>query len=116
MLMIFQHSDQGWAEIMRVASPPYRDIGRSFDAFDYLISPPDDGGGWFLVEKHLPATCISTMSGIAYSVLRPAGNPLKPKILFTGHDDLSWADEDFGRLSVGADYFELRFHNFVGGK
>ncbi len=112
MLMIFQHSDEGWSEIMRVSSPPYRDVAGSYQAFDYAISPPDSDGDWFLVEKHLPTSCISTLSGIAYSVLRPAANPLRPKVLFTGHGSLSWADEDFGRLSVGADYFEIRFHDF----
>jgi len=112
LLMIFEHDDRGWREIMRVASPPYRDASQSYQAFDYALSQPDDDGDWFLVEKHLPTTCVSTMSGIGYSVLRPTDNPLKPKVLFTGQDFLSWSEEDFGRVSAGTQSFELRFHAF----
>ena len=112
MLLIFQHGDNGWREIMRVASPPYRDIGQAYQAFDYALSQPDDAGDWFLVEKHLPAACESFNASIYYSVMRPGPSALKPRLLFSGHDGIYWGDEDMGRLAAGTDSFELRFHDY----
>jgi len=111
LLMLFAEREDGWSEIMRIQSPPYRDLAHAFDAFDYDISPLDDSGHWFLIEKHLPATCVSVNTVIMYSVARPSLLPSKPRIVFTGHDPIFWGDQDFGRLSVNADGFTVRFHD-----
>ncbi|MEJ0027759.1 MAG: hypothetical protein WDN01_17175 [Rhizomicrobium sp.] len=114
-LMLFQHGDAGWTEIMRVASPPYRDSRKSYDRFDYAVSPPDADGRRFLAEKHLPTLCEAPLSDIAYSIRRPGPTARAPRTIFAGRHSLSVADDDFGSVSAGADEAEFRFHDREAG-
>ncbi len=116
LLMLFQIRGDDWDEILRVQSGPYRDLADAYQDFDYAISPADDSGGWFLVEKHLPTICISVSAAITYSVLRMGPAPSRPRHLFSGHDPIYWGGEDYGRLTVDADGFEIRFHDDGGDR
>ena len=87
MLLLFEHSDEGWNETLRAESPPYRDTAHAYQDLDYAVAPPDNDGSWFLVETHRPASCaVGGTEGLNYSVLRPTQDATKPKVLYTGHD------------------------------
>ena len=104
MLMLFEHSDEGWNEVLRAASPTYRDTAHAYQDFDYAVAPPDDDGNWFVVEKHAPAACSPGTGGLNYAVLRPTHDPTKPKVLFSGHDAGLKPD---AALEVGSNSFML---------
>jgi hypothetical protein len=104
MLMLFEHSDAGWTESLRVAAPAYRDIAHAYQDFDYAVAPPDNDGAWFLVETHGAARCGPAPAGLSYSVLRPTRDAIRPKVLFAGHDAALGADTT---LDLGSDYFAL---------
>ncbi len=108
MLMIFA-SDGGWHEVLRVQSQPYKEVSGAYAFFEYGISPPDGAGRWFVVEKNILPWCSSTWSEIHYAVLRPSGDPLKPRLLFEGKDPVWWGAEDEG-LRVGQNDFTVHFH------
>jgi hypothetical protein len=114
LLMVFEHRDGGWAEIMRLGARPYRDVTHAYNAFDYAVSSSD--GGWFLVEKHAPASCVSFFAGISYSVLQPGPDAMRARTVFAASDTIFAGGTDFGQLSVGPGYFEIRFHNRNGGE
>jgi hypothetical protein len=103
-LMVFDARGGEWREVLRVGGK-----AQAFSAFDYAIALSEDDGSWMLVEKHLPAACVSPNAAIAYSVLRPTANPLAPRILFTRTE--SRGGDDTGRLTLSPHYFELRFHS-----
>jgi hypothetical protein len=105
MLLLFEHSDEGWNETLRAESPAYRDTAHAYQDLDYAIAPPDNDGTWFLVEKHRPASCAAGGGGgLNYSVLRPTHDATKPKTLYAGHDAGLGADV---RLDIGSDFFAL---------
>lgn len=106
VLAIFTREDGVWREALYVHSKPYKEVSGAWDSFDYKLSPPDDAGHWFVVTRTVAPWCSSTWSSIRYAVLRPgAAAPI-----FEAEDPIWWGDEDFGRLKVGRDDFELRFH------
>ena len=110
MLLVFTPSDTGWREVLRLQSKPYDTAAGAYDMFDYAVSPPDAAGHWFLVQKNITPWCSSTWATIRYSVLRPSADALKPRVLLDASDSIWWGNEDFGRLSVAAQDFTLRFH------
>jgi hypothetical protein len=117
MLMVFAPAKDGWREVLRLQSKPYDTVAGAYDFFDYAISPPDAAGNWFLAQKNITPWCSSTWATIRYSVLRPSADPLQPRVLLDGSDPVWWGNEDYGRLSVAAQNFTLRFHaeSFDGG-
>ncbi len=112
MLMLFQHTpDHGWHEAMRLQSKPYDTVAGGYWSFDYRVSPPDNQGNWFVVQKNVAPWCSSTWSEIRYSVARPSQDPMQPRILLDRAESMWWGSEDFGRLSAASDGFTLRFHS-----
>jgi len=110
VLFVFAHEQGLWREVLRWQSDPYGSIGDAFWSFDYGISPPDDSGNWYVVTKYINPWCSSTWSSIHYSVLRPVRGNVKPEVLFTGSDSIWWGNEDFGKLEMNRNDFDLRFH------
>jgi hypothetical protein len=107
LLMLFRSRENDWAELMRVQSGRYHDLARAYRAFDYALSPLGDDGGWFLVEKHQPVACGSTIGTLEYTVLQPGPWPLHPMVLFNGHDGIAvGGDADLDADAAG---FRLRF-------
>ena len=111
MLLIFSLEADSWKEVLRWQSQPYKTVAGAFEAFDYGISLPDESGNWYVVAHSIMPWCISTWSSIRYSVLRPSEDPLKPRVLMSGSDGMWWGNEDFGKLVVSRDSFDLRFHS-----
>ena len=103
MLSVFRHG----REVLHAQSAPYKTIAGAWDMFGYEIAPPDKAGQWFAVTKTIAPWCSSTWSEIRYAVWRPGRAPA----LFQASDTIWWGNEDYGRLSVGAKDFTLRFHS-----
>jgi hypothetical protein len=108
MLMLFEHTDEGWTETLRVAAGPYRDSAHAYQDLDYAVAPPGDDGSWFLVEKHRGASCAAGAAGLNYSVLRPTHDATKPKPLYAGHNAGLGTDAQF---DIGSDFFALMAPN-----
>lgn len=111
MLMVFSPAEKSWREVVRWQSQPYKTIAGAFEAFDFGISPPDESGHWYVVAHSIMPWCSSTWSSIRYAVLRSSGDPLKPKVLMSRSDSMWWGNDDLGKLVVGRDSFDLRFHS-----
>lgn len=112
LLAIYTRKDDRWVETLRHHSAPYDDVRGAFTAFDYAVSPPDESGRWYAVVKHIPAWCTSTWRSIRYSVLLPAEASVRPRIVFTGKDDIWFGNDDFGVLKLRVSEFELTFHSW----
>jgi len=110
VLFIFDHEQGLWREVLLWQSDPYDSIRDAFWSFDYGVSPPDDSGNWYVVTKYINPWCSSTWSSIHYSTMRPVRGSVKPKVLFTGSDSIWWGSDDFGKLAVNRNDFDLRFH------
>jgi hypothetical protein len=110
VLFLFAPEGGEWKEVLRWQSPPYPEINGAFASFGYEISPSDDAGHWFLVTKTVAPWCSSTWSMIRYSVLRPRPDRLMPRVIYGAEDSIWWGGEDFGRLAVSKNTFDLRFH------
>jgi hypothetical protein len=111
MLMVFAPEEKSWREVLRWQSQPYKTIAGAFEAFDYGISPPDESGHWYVVAHSIMPWCSSTWSTIRYAVLRPGSDPLKPRVLLSRSEGMWWGNEDFGKVVVSRDSFDLRFHS-----
>jgi hypothetical protein len=110
VVSIFEDQGGIWRERMRVQNPPYKDAAGATSDLEVKISLPDKAGDWFAVSKSVAPWCSSTWSLIRYAVLRPGADPATPHVLFHRDDSIWWGGEDFGRLSVGVQDFDLRFH------
>jgi len=111
MLFLFGRSAGQWKEVLRWQKKPYASVDGGTMAFGYGVSPVNDEGHWFLVTHDIAPWCSSTWSGIRYSVLRPAADPLRPRTLFSADDFMWWGNEDYGTLTVQKNEFDLRFHS-----
>lgn len=111
MLMVFAPAERSWREVVRWQSQPYKTVAGAFEAFDFGISPPDGSGHWYVVAHSIMPWCSSTWSSIRYAVLRPSSDPLKPKVLMSRSESMWWGNEDFGKVVVSRDSFDLRFHS-----
>lgn len=110
VLFLFSPGGGSWTEVLRWQSRPYPEINGAFASFSYGVSPPDASGHWFVVTKTVAPWCSSTWSVIRYSVLRPRPDRVTPRVIYDAEDPIWWGGEDFGRLSVERDSFDLRFH------
>lgn len=111
VLMVFARAGgAGWREVLRYQTRPYDEVSGGLGGARFAFSPPDRSGAWFLVVHHVLGWCSSTWSGIDYAVLRPSGDPTRPRILLEGSDPIWWGNDDMGRLAVDAGGFTLRFH------
>lgn len=111
MLDVFVRDGISWKQVIQWTSKPYKTVAGAFWSFDYVISPPDRNGRWFVVAKSVDPWCSSTWSDIQYSVLRPSPGSLKPKVLLSRSEFMWWGNDDYGSLSAQADKFDLRFHS-----
>lgn len=109
-LLLYAQRDGHWQRVLRWASADYARIDGAWEALQYRVSPPDARGRHFVAVSHIRPWCSSAWSSIDYSVLRPTAESGRPELLLQGSDSLWWGGEDFGRLSVDARHFELRFH------
>ncbi|HEX2592916.1 MAG TPA: hypothetical protein VHL34_15560 [Rhizomicrobium sp.] len=107
---IFAFENGAWHEVLRLQSDTYKQIDGATGGLEVQVSPPDASGLWFAVTKSVAPWCSSTWSAIRYTIVRPSGDPLKPKRLLSREDSIWWGDEDFGRVRVGVRDVELRFH------
>ncbi|HEX3810385.1 MAG TPA: hypothetical protein VHW02_11885 [Rhizomicrobium sp.] len=110
ILMLFASDDTGWREVMRLQSAPYKTVAGGWGSFDYAISPPDASGNWFVAAKSILPWCSSTWSEIHYEAFRPTADVQKPDQILAGSDSIWFGGDDVGRLKVGVNYLDLRFH------
>jgi hypothetical protein len=110
VLLVFAPSGTRWKEALRWQSKPYAEVSGALGSFGYAVSPADSRGRWYVVVKSIAPWCSSTWSLIRYAVLRPVAGRVRPTTIYAGEDSIWWGSEDFGRLTVGQDEFELRFH------
>jgi hypothetical protein len=111
MLIVFAPGKNSWREVVRWQSQPYETIAGAFEGLNFGISPSDESGHWYVVAHSIMPWCSSTWSSIRYAVLRPSGDPLKPKVLLSRSDSMWWGNDDLGKLVVGRNSFDLRFHS-----
>ncbi len=105
-LTLFTRRDGRWRRLMHLESPSYKSVDGAWDMFGYELSPPDKAGQRFVVTKTVAGWCNSEWSTIRYALWRPGS----AAPVFQGSDEVWWGGEDYGRLKLGADEFELRFH------
>jgi hypothetical protein len=110
VLTIFAFANGTWTEVLRAQSKPYTSISAAWASFDYVISPSDDSGRWYVLTKTVAPWCSSTWSMIDYSVLRPAPQTIDPKMLLSRSDSIWWGSDDFGTLTANKNDFDIRFH------
>lgn len=108
-LLLYAPHDGRWRRRLRWASADYARVDGAWEALQYRVSPPAADGRRFVAVSHIRPWCSSTWSRIDYSVLRPAAGE-RPETVLQGSDNLWWGGEDFGRISLDARHFELRFH------
>jgi len=108
---VFEPAGGGWREAIRVQFPPHHDVSGATGGLSIDLSPPDEAGRWYAVTTSIAPWCSSTWSHIRYQVLRPSGNPVKPKVLFAGDDTIWWGADDYGRLQLTVRDMDLRFHS-----
>jgi hypothetical protein len=111
VLLIFAPKDGSWSEALHWQTKPYNTVAGGTMAFDYGISPVDESGGWYAVIHTIAPWCSSTWSSIRYEVLRPTADALKPRVLMSKSDFMWWGNDDYGKVTVGRNEFELRFHS-----
>lgn len=111
VLFVFAPDGDSWREVLRWQSKPYDTVAGGTMAFDYGISPQDEAHGWYVVVHNIAPWCSSTWSSIRYQVLRPTAEPLQPKVILSNSDFMWWGNEDYGKVVVGKNEFDLRFHS-----
>ena len=110
VLMIFAFGKGAWREILHAQSKPYKSIADAWATFDYAISPADDQGKWYVLEKSIAPWCSSTWSTIRYAVLRPGPASVNPKVVLSRSDSIWFGGDDVGTLKAERNNFEVRFH------
>jgi hypothetical protein len=109
VLFVFAAEKGSWREILRWQSKPYDYVGGGSWAFDYALSPPDEGGKWYLLLKGIATSCESVWSSIRYAVLRPSLASIVPAVIYDSDGYMYWAEDD-GQITAKEFEFEVRFH------
>ena len=111
VLLIFSPKDGSWSEVLHWQTKPYTTVAGGTMAFDYGISPVDESGGWYAVVHTIAPWCSSTWSSIQYEALRPTADAVKPRVLLSKSDYMWWGNEDYGKVEVGRNECDIRFHS-----
>jgi hypothetical protein len=108
ILLLYQRLGGSWREILVRRSQPYKDVGGSWDAFHYAVSPNDKDSRWFVVTSNRPSWCTSGWTSERFDLSRPGPDAARPDILF--HDEQGAHRGEIEEiLKADATAFELRY-------
>lgn len=84
ILLVFQVKNGNWSEILRWKNPPYRSVSGALNSLDYVISPQDPAGKWYVLATTVPAWCSSCWGNLNYYILRPGVHSTTPEVSSQG--------------------------------
>jgi hypothetical protein len=108
-LYILKREPAGWQLVMAVESNNYPQVDGVQDHFEYVISPRDQQGDWYVVAAHIPGWCTSCFSVIDYQVLRPGPTPGAPKVLLKRDQDVYRCDDPPYKLALEPAGFRMDY-------
>ena len=111
LLLVFQPENGRWREILKWQNPPYQSISGALNSFDYVVSPEDSTGQWYVLASTAPAWCSSCWGSMQYYVLRPGAQSTTPEVSFSNSAPYYRcnAGEWQEALAAAPDSFEVRF-------
>ncbi len=80
-LYVFRREASGWQLILTREADGYATVEGAQNLFDYQLSAPEPGGGFFVATASINAWCTSNWQSIRLEVLRPGPRAGEPKVL-----------------------------------
>jgi hypothetical protein len=80
-LYLFRKESSGWQLILAREANDYATVAGAQNLYDYELSPPEPGGGFFLATASINAWCTSNWQSMRLEVLRPGPSPSAPRVL-----------------------------------
>jgi hypothetical protein len=106
-LYVFRREAARWQLVLAQESNGYATVAGAQNLYDYELSPPEPGGGFFMATVSISAWCTSNWQGIRLELLRPGASPDQPRVLL---DELQSAfGEDYRLRVLGRDVVSLVF-------
>ena len=100
-IYIFQGRARKW-DLVLATDADFDQVGRrEVSGMNYMISPPDSSGKWFLVVGNVPPSCKRTENAVRYKALRPSSDPDKPTVLAAGRETVNRNFDPAFRIRAG---------------
>jgi hypothetical protein len=108
-IYVFQGRVRNWKLVL--ATDADFDVAgeRKDTGMQYLLSPPDANGNWYLAIAQAPPACGPTPSpaSLRYKILRPGRSADEPRILLDRHEPLNEKFQPPFRLEAQDDWFAV---------
>jgi hypothetical protein len=108
-LNIYARSGRRWELVLTKESGDYAQVNGALGGFQFAISPPDAAGKWFVTTADTTPWCTSNWQGIRFNVIRPSGDPSRPKVLLAGRETIYLGVDKVMKLVAARDGFQLMF-------
>lgn len=114
-LWVFRRTDKSWTLAVAQEAASYDEVNGALGSFQYLVSPREADGDFFVVSAFSHPWCTSNWRTLFYRVARPGPQWNRPRILLDAEDSLyqdysyrgNNEEATFALLQTG-DGFELR--------
>jgi hypothetical protein len=103
------HAETATELTMAIEANGYESITGAQYALAFAISPPDEGGQYFVVTAHASPWISSDWRGIKYRVFEPTARPDAPKLLLSERDEAWLSGNEIASVKADRATFEVRF-------
>jgi hypothetical protein len=106
-IYVFRAAGHSWELVLATESDfdPMSQDPQS--GLQYIISPQDDEGRWFLLVGHAPPLCTGRGNAFKYKVLRPGCDPENPVVIAAGRETVDRFYDPPFNLQAETDWFSL---------
>jgi hypothetical protein len=111
-LYLLRRTGTRWELVLQQESNGYKDIAGAQGCFQYVVSPPDRDGRFFVVTANVNPWPQSNWQCIRYCAMRPGASPDHPVILLQRRDTIYIGDDAGEIVSVRATGFTVEFSDF----
>lgn len=108
-LYLYKKEGLRWMLILALEENDYASIRSAQCGLDYVVSPPDQNGDFFVVAAHTTAWSVSNWQGLDYELVRPESDPYVPKVILKRSESVFLGVDAPYKLEASVDSFTLLF-------
>ncbi|HVZ18716.1 MAG TPA: hypothetical protein VG897_16485, partial [Terriglobales bacterium] len=110
-LYVFEHTGTQWRMRIALEQNDYEAVAGALGFFDYVISPPDEQGNWYLLYATIGNWCTSNWHGITYRVITPGEDAYSPRTVFSDGDGVYIGEDNVYKLTANRNDFQVSYRS-----